>query len=734
MARLSAALAPVIALVLATLPTWALPAQEAASRSLNVIKVPTASGGEERLYDESHALVVAVSRYTRGWPSLPGVRVDAERVEAALKAAGFSVTVVSDPDAEGLRDAFEGFIQRYGQGVGNRLLFYFAGHGHTLRQSYGEEMGYIVPVDAPLPDRDPAGFLAKAMDMQMIEVYAKRIQSKYALFLFDSCFSGSLFAITRAVPESIGYKTSRPVRQFITSGSADEAVADDSIFCRQFVEALQGDGDLDGDGYVTGTELGMFLQDSVINYTRSSQHPQYGKIRNPNLDKGDFVFASARGPERERGKGGAAADGVPSAATSVIPASPSPAPAIAARDDSASATAKAEGERPVTLSVTSVPPSAVYLDGELRGDSPLELSGLETGEHRVELRLDGYKRFSATVTVTRFKKDYALSAELAADKPFVRSSSGLILVPLAAGIFDMGSSRGEADERPVHRVTFVRDLLIGRHEVTNAQFCEAMNRALAKGAASLGSGDLRGPGDQLYAALKGLGDRQTGLEAQDGRLSPRRGKADHPVVGVSWYGALAFCNAASERDGLEPVYTLPSGACDWTKRGYRLPTEAEWEYAACGTGLYRRPWGDDIDERFANYFGSKDPFESPNPPDDHKGGPTTPVGFYDGSGRDGFKTGDSAAPCGAYDLIGNVHEWCWDWYGSYGAREQKDPRGPATGSKRVYRGGSWMLSDTQLYSTKRFADFGPEECSPAIGFRVAVDATAPGFVGSSGGR
>lgn len=151
-------------------------------------------------------------------------------------------------------------------------------------------MGYIVPKDAPNPNIDKSGFLSKAIDMQMIEVYAKRIQSKHALFIFDSCFSGSIFALSRAVPKNISYKTSEPVRQFITSGGPNEEVPDKSIFSQQFISALKGEADIDKDGYITGTELGEFLQKNVVNYSKSSQHPQYGKIRNPRLDKGDFVF------------------------------------------------------------------------------------------------------------------------------------------------------------------------------------------------------------------------------------------------------------------------------------------------------------------------------------------------------------------------------------------------------------------------------------------------------------
>ena len=123
-----------------------------------------------------------------------------------------------DPDLNEMRTAFKDFIFKYGDEKDNRLLFYFAGHGHTLKAAYGGEMGYIVPRDAPNPIKNPRGFRSKAMGMEQLEVFAKRIQSKHALFLFDSCFSGSIFSLSRAVPENITYKTNRPVRQFITAG------------------------------------------------------------------------------------------------------------------------------------------------------------------------------------------------------------------------------------------------------------------------------------------------------------------------------------------------------------------------------------------------------------------------------------------------------------------------------------------------------------------------------------
>ena len=152
-------------------------------------------------------------------------------------------------------------------------------------------MGYLVPTDAPDPQQDLNGFLDKALDLQMIDVYSKRIQSKHALFLFDSCFSGELFALSRAVPQEIASNTTKPVRQYITSGSANETVPDRSFFREQFINGIGGEADTNSDGYVTGSELGQFLFSSVTKYTKNYQTPQYGKIRDRNLDQGDFVFA-----------------------------------------------------------------------------------------------------------------------------------------------------------------------------------------------------------------------------------------------------------------------------------------------------------------------------------------------------------------------------------------------------------------------------------------------------------
>ncbi len=270
-------------------------------RSFKVV-AKSNTGETVNLYTDCYALVIGVSDYQYGWPDLPNAVRDADEIGDALSDLGFIVTRVKDPTKTELMTAFDGFIySNAGQGKDNCLVIFFAGHGHTEKLAYGDDMGYIVPTDAPNPDEDMSGFKFKAIDMQTVEAYARRIEAKHALFLFDSCFSGAIFNISRAKPPLyISYKTARQVRQFITAGGADETVPDNSIFKKQFIEALQGEADRNEDGYVTGTELGEFLQEKVVVYSRESQHPQYGKIRDPSLDKGDFVFQLGSKPDETK--------------------------------------------------------------------------------------------------------------------------------------------------------------------------------------------------------------------------------------------------------------------------------------------------------------------------------------------------------------------------------------------------------------------------------------------------
>lgn len=257
------------------------------------INLPVGNSQSVELYANSYALVIGVSDYEH-WPDLPGVAKDIDAVGKSLKQHGFKVISLLNPTRASFDKAIRNFIGDYGQNPENRLLTYYAGHGHTLTTARGRELGYIVPADAPLPKDGIGAFKKKAISMLEIEIFAKQIESKHAMFTFDSCFSGSLFEITRAVPDTISLKTSEPVRQFITAGSAEQTVPDKSIFRNQFVAGLEGDADVNKDGFITGTELAQYIEESVTNYSHRAQTPQYGKIRDPFLDKGDFVFINPK--------------------------------------------------------------------------------------------------------------------------------------------------------------------------------------------------------------------------------------------------------------------------------------------------------------------------------------------------------------------------------------------------------------------------------------------------------
>lgn len=253
------------------------------------ISIKNTQGQKVGTYGASYALLIGVGDYTNGWPDLGTVRPEMTRVATLLKTKGFEVRTVFDPTSKTLKDQFEKFLDDYGYESSNRLLIYFAGHGYTRNDG---NKGYLVPTDAPNPTVDERGFLRSAYAMTDLIAFARRVEANHALFLFDSCFSGTIFK-TRALPATpqlISKLTSKPVRQFITAGDAGEEVPARSVFTPAFIDSLEyGLGDLNSDGYVTGTELGLYLQSTVPRHAQQS--PQFGKINDYELSRGDFVFS-----------------------------------------------------------------------------------------------------------------------------------------------------------------------------------------------------------------------------------------------------------------------------------------------------------------------------------------------------------------------------------------------------------------------------------------------------------
>jgi len=244
-----------------------------------------------------------------------------------------------------------------------------------------------------------------------------------------------------------------------------------------------------------------------------------------------------------------------------------------------------------------------------------------------------------------------------ADIQVVTTSTGIEMVRIPAGEFQMGSRSGSADETPVHRV-HVSAFLMDRYEVTQQQ----------------------------YSAFP--------LPDPSHFKDPQR-----PVEQINWTDALAYCNERSLDEELQPCYDLETGDCDFQANGYRLPTEAEWEYACRAGTATTYAFGNDAQQLLAGAWYQK------NAPSK-----TQPVG------------GKQANAWGLFDMHGNVKEWCNDYYSEtyYQTSPERDPRGPVQGSERVIRGGGWTSSPDACRSSYRASDASINDtclASDAIGFR-----------------
>ncbi len=253
------------------------------------------------VYKGSYALIIGASSYSNGFQKIYGVRDDVASIETILKLYDFKTFVVMDPDHVKLRQAFDGFVDKFGMDPENRLIIYYSGHGKRLFTKEDEEEKqendkvdhFIVPVNAPNPDIDRIGFLKNAMHLNRLLYYSEIIKSKHVLFVLDFCFSGGIFKIEKSgTPKRIMENAKKAVRQFITAGRHDETVPDNGSFREAFIAALQGEGDLNSDAYLTGSEIGQYIQNRI---TTEDQSPQYGKVNIKELSQGEFVIALSPG-------------------------------------------------------------------------------------------------------------------------------------------------------------------------------------------------------------------------------------------------------------------------------------------------------------------------------------------------------------------------------------------------------------------------------------------------------
>jgi formylglycine-generating enzyme required for sulfatase activity len=302
------------------------------------------------------------------------------------------------------------------------------------------------------------------------------------------------------------------------------------------------------------------------------------------------------------------------------------------------------------------------------------------------------------------------------------------MIHIPAGGFEMGDhfAEGTFDELPLHPI-LINDFFISKFETTNQQYSDFLNAAFGT-TIYISDGIVYGTINNQIYCYTSIDFYTSQINFADSVFSV---KTKPPIIGrdmsldpacmITWFGAVAYCNWLSENQGYQQCYDLSTWQCDFSKQGYRLPTEAEWKYAARGgqqNPYYRFPWGNTICHDNANYYANPNdlPYDvNPTPgfhPDYNDGiwPYTSPVGSFPPNGF------------GLYDMIGNASEWCQDKHSDtyYNTAPYNNPTGPTIGIGRTMSSENWAADPYWSRISARYYT-APDSRGISFGFRVALN-------------
>ncbi|GEM_PF-648555 len=592
-----------------------------------------------------YSLVIGNGTYT-DLGTLKNTRNDAEDMAAALHDLGFEVTTLFDADLIQMEDAVLGLSNKLSVSPNAIGLFYYAGHGV---QSGG--MNYLIPADARIPGE--AYLRTKALNVQSVLDNLQSARNALNIVILDACRDNP-YSWARSGTRGLSVVSAQPPGSIIVYATSAGSVAQDGtgkngVFTGELLKNLKTPG---LDVMEVFSRTGEGVQRATLGRQTPALYTQFfGKV---------YLAGS---------------DG--SAVQAMVPLTP---PAVSQKlYGSAYVKTESAGE--------------LYVDGvkadSLRAGGQMRLSGQEAGRYIYEMRYPSGEKETRTVQVEQDKemlvsfgwKPQEASAAVVipqAAAPVV--PSGLVeMVYVEGGSFMMGSETGDSDERPVHTVSLSPSFYMGMYEVTQEQYQQVM-----------------GTNPSEFKSFTDASKR--------------------PVEKVSWYDSVLFCNLLSQNEGLEPAYyadpafkTIINNATAYTDgtnaywkrdaKGYRLPTEAEWEYAAKGGNKAR-----------GYIYAGYNNLAQAAWYKDNSASTTHPVGLR------------APNELGLYDMLGNVWEWCWDWYNYwyyYSKNPNIDPTGADSGAGRVCRGGSWDSVADDCRLARRGNSSPGYRHDIFLGFRVA---------------
>ena len=622
---------------------------------------------------KDYAVFFYVTDFQSGWAKLPETAPEAAQLKTELETNfGFTCESVMNPSKATILAKIKTYNDRLT--ANDQVLFFFSMHGHYEENA---ERGYLIASDGALNDDYGTSWLS----YDDLSAYLARCKAKHVLLALDACHSGAfgirnkarpdvpIYAQTDECAQRVAKMLQYGGRQYCSSGNKASKTPAKSLFASRFLEALRKGGE---EGIVRFDDLEFYL----------------GKVENPRPESGtfkghepggDFVFvrknacASLPSFDLSAGKPDRDGDNVPDASDKCpddwgsqangcpsLPDKPS--------DMAADLAAWKEAKRLNTETAYRAYLRS-YPGGEFKELANAALRNAEAAAARQRDETawsvaeekntpDGYKKYLADYPNGLHKADAAEK-----QRSLDQADSGAVMpdgmVFVKGGTFSMGSPSTEADrgsDETQHQVT-LSDFYIGKYEVTQKQWRDVM-----------GSDP-----------------------------SNFKNCEQCPVEQVSWTDAQEFIKKLNQQTG----------------KTYRLPTEAEWEYAARGGANTKRYLYAGVTElasldKYANFCDNNCEYnwKTASANDGYKS--TSPVGKF------------LPNELGLHDMSGNVYEWCSDWYSSdyYKSSPSKDPTGPSSGSDRVIRGGSWF-NDPQFCRAAYRDYYAPGGRYDYVGFRLA---------------